>query len=60
MQTKHIPTLITLSVHERDAARELATNAGMTVSEWFGNMIRRQYKKKLPPRNALGRPAKGE
>ena len=53
---KHVPVCITLTAEEVAEMKRMAVDNGTTISEWFGNQIRKAAKKKLPPRNNVGRP----
>ena len=52
----HVPVCITLTAEEVTEMKRMVLANGSTISEWFGNQIRKAAKKKLPPRNNVGRP----
>lgn len=53
---KHKSVCITLTVEEVAEAKRMVAESGASLSEWFGMLIRKAAKKKLAPRNAVGRP----
>tara|TARA_R110000868_G_C10572026_1_gene737836 strand:+ start:377 stop:577 length:201 start_codon:yes stop_codon:yes gene_type:complete len=53
---KHKSVCITLTVEEVAEAKRMTAESGGNLSEWFGMLIRKAAKKKLPPRNRSGRP----
>lgn len=52
----HKPMCITLTIEEHQELKRMVAEQGVPISEWFGNQIRKAAKKKLPPRNSVGRP----
>ena len=53
---KHKPVCITLTVEEAIEAKRLAASSGVSLSEWFGNLVRAKSTHKFMPRNSTGRP----
>ena len=53
---KHKPVCITLTVEEAIEAKKLAASSGVSLSEWFGNLVRAKSTHKFTPRNSTGRP----
>ena len=53
---KHKPVCITLTVEEAAEAKKLAASSGVSLSEWFGNLVRAKSTHKFTPRNSTGRP----
>ena len=53
---KHKPVCITLTVEEVAEAKKLAASSGVSLSEWFGNLVRAKSTHKFMPRNSTGRP----